>query len=223
MGPKTILSPIQRRFLELVIKESYILEQYYWTGGTVLSEFYLHHRESYDIDLFTEGEDVNLEVISKFIGIAGTVLGSQKIIHRRFLGLHNFSFFLPGEELKVDFNYYPFPRINKGKSWRGLAIDSIQDIAVNKIHTVSMKPRARDFVDLYFILKSKSKDLSLSELIGLAKSKFDWHIDPIQLGENFVKVVTFTDVPKMLVPFDPKEMEDFFLSLSKGLKKEIFK
>ena len=57
----------------------------------------------------------------------------------------------------------------------------------------------------------------------LAKSKFDWHIDQIQLGENFAKVVTVKDLPKMLVPFDQKEMEKFFLDLAKKLKKDIFK
>ena len=99
MGQKTILSPVQRKFLDLAIEESYILKHYYWTGGTVLSEIYLHHRDSHDIDLFTENGEVDVENISKFIGIAGTHLGSKKIIHRRFLGLHNFTLFLPEGEI----------------------------------------------------------------------------------------------------------------------------
>lgn len=225
MGKKAILSNVQRRFLELVLKESYILKRYYWTGGTVLAEFYLHHRESYDIDLFTEKE-VHLPSISKFVGIAGTLLGAQKISHTRFLGLHSFVFSLKNKKtLKVDFNYYPFPRINRGKKWKGLAIDSLLDIAVNKLHTIAMKPRVRDFVDLYFLLnkeKQLDEDLSIKSLHSLAKAKFDWHIEPIQLGENFAKVVTFKDFPKMLVPFDKKKMEDFFLTLARSLKKEIF-
>lgn len=117
MGEETILSQNQKRFLEFVIKEPYILRNYYWTGGTVLAEFYLHHRESYDIDLFTEEREVHLPSISKFVGIVRRKLGAESISHRRFLGLHTFVFKFSKEELKIDFNYYPFARINKGKEW----------------------------------------------------------------------------------------------------------
>lgn len=225
MEQKTILTAIQRRFLDLVLKEQYLLKHYYWTGGTVLSEFYLHHRESYDIDLFTESNEVHLASVSKFVSIAGTLLKTQKISHSRFLGLHTFIFSFKGkQELKVDFNYYPFARIDKRRKWNGLSIDSLLDISVNKIHTASMKPRARDFVDLYFMMNTiKEEEFSLQNLIKLAKIKFDWHIEPAQLGENFAKVVTFSDFPKMLVPFDRNDMEAFFLKQAKSMEKDIFK
>lgn len=221
MGQKTILDRYQKEFLELVLKEPYLLKHYYWTGGTVLSEFYLHHRESYDIDLFSERE-VHLPSIQKFVSIIGRLLKAKQVTHRRYLGLHTFIFAFPNKkELKVDFNYYPFPRINRIKRWRGLAIDSLEDIAVNKIHTLSVKPRERDFVDIFFIFKEKN--FSLKKLISLAKAKFDWHIDPIQLGETLTEVVAYKDFPKMLIPFNRKKMEEFFLKLAKSLEEEIFK
>jgi predicted nucleotidyltransferase component of viral defense system len=221
MGQKTILKKHQKEFLELVIKESYLLERFYWTGGTVLSEFYLQHRESHDIDLFSQQQEIHLPSINKFITMAGAKLKAKEITYRRFLGLHTYFLKLPKNDLKVDFNYYPFPRIDRGKKWKGLEIDSLQDIAVNKLHTISTKPRQRDFVDLYFIFKKQK--YSLKRLIILAKTKFDWHIDPIQLGQTFTQVVSLEDMPKMLVPFDKKKMENFFLKLAKNLDKEIFK
>ena len=225
MGKATILTTVQRKFLELVLKEQYLLKRYYWTGGTVLSEFYLHHRDSYDIDLFTGNEEIHLPSVSKFVSLVGRSLGAVKTSYARFLGLHSFQLSFPrGESLKVDFNYYPFPRINVGKKWNGLAIDSLQDIAVNKVHTIAMRPRERDYIDLYFILQNHENSLiAVKEMIGLAKAKFDWHIEPHQLGENFSKVVTVKDIPKMLVPFDRKKMIDFFLDLAKSLKKDIFR
>ncbi len=60
---KSILSPRQLNFLELINQNKEITEKFYWTGGTVLSEFYLHHRLSEDIDLFCENEEVNQEVV----------------------------------------------------------------------------------------------------------------------------------------------------------------
>lgn len=224
MGQKTILTQIQRKFLDLVQAEEYLTSRYYWTGGTVLSEFYLHHRDSEDIDLFTEKDEVDLPNVKDFVGIAGAKLGATGVGYTRFLGLHTFLFnFGDKSHLKVDFNYYPFLRINVGKKWGTIDIDSVEDMAVNKVHTISVKPRSRDFVDLYFLLKDKKWNLSLARLISLAKAKFDWDINPIQLGENLAKVVTVQDLPRMLIPFDSKSMEDFFLQLSKSLEKDIFK
>lgn len=221
MGKVSILKRHHKEFLEFVLKEPYLLKRFYWTGGTVLSEFYLHHRESEDIDLFSQNQEIHLPSINKFIGITGAKLRAKKIVHRQFLGLHTYIFDLPTIQLKVDFNYYPFPRIERGSKWNGLAIDSMKDIAVNKLHIISTKVRDRDFVDLYFILKQEK--WNLRDLIILAKTKFDWDIDPIQLGQSFTKVVALKDVPNMLVPFDRKDMERFFLQKAKTLGKDIFK
>lgn len=206
--------------MEAVNQEKYLTKNYYWTGGTVLSEFYLHHRESEDIDLFTEDKEVYLPSVEKFIQKFAKKNRPKEITHTSYLGLESFKLTFPNFIFKVDFNYYPFPRIDKGKKWKNIKVDSLLDIAVNKIHTISMRPRTRDFVDIFFILKKVNFDLNY--LILQAKAKFDWHIDPIQLGHKLLKVITMKDYPKMLVPFNPKEMEDFFLQLAKSLEREIF-
>jgi len=61
-----------------------------------------------------------------------------------------------------------------------LEVESLFDIAVNKIFTIYQKPRSRDFIDIYFILKEKN--WFVADLLKNAKIKFDWHIDPTQLG-----------------------------------------
>jgi predicted nucleotidyltransferase component of viral defense system len=221
MGKTTILNEDQQTFLDFVLKEPYLLKRFYWTGGTVLSEFYIHHRESHDIDLFSEKQEIHLPSINKFIGIVGSKMRIKKIIHKQFLGLHTYTLFLPKRELKVDFNYYPFERIKTGSRWKGLAIDSLEDITANKIQTISTKARERDFIDLYFIYQKKQFDLK--SMIILAKTKFDWHIDPIQLGKAFMQVMDLHDVPRMLVPFDRNKIESFFLTLARDLRKDILK
>lgn len=88
-----------------------------------------------------------------------------------------------------------------------------------------MKPRYRDYIDLYFILNQPGPT-SLDKLISLADAKFDWHIDPLQLGENLARVISATTLgtePKMLVPFDRKEMEKFYLGLARKLESKILK
>jgi len=219
---KTILTPKQLNFLELAASVSGITKRFYLTGGTALSEFYLQHRLSEDIDLFCEDSEVQIDVVESFLKKIATVLKITKIERSQFLGLFSHTLiFDDGEKLKVDFNYYPFPRIAKGKKFKQLEIDSLYDIAANKLHTIFMKPRSRDYVDLYFILKGKN--YLLDKLILDAKAKFDWHIDKINLASQFARVVDFRDdFPKVLVPYSQKEMEEFFLKLAKSLKGEIF-
>jgi len=56
---KTILTPKQLDFLELVQQDKQITKRFYLTGGTPLAEFYLKHRLSEDIDLFTQEKEVD--------------------------------------------------------------------------------------------------------------------------------------------------------------------
>lgn len=217
-----ILTKEQEKFLDLISQEKYFCKRFYFTGGTPLCAFYLFHRISEDIDLFSEKE-IDLLPIKAFVGKIQKKLKLKKVDYRRFLGLHSFQLFFPNEEiLKIDFNYYPFSRIEKGMKYKNIEVDSIYDIAVNKVHTISMNPRARDFIDIYFIIKEKS--YGFGELLMKAKAKFDWHIDPIQLGSRLlIAKEEVKDYPRMLKKINHQEWKDFFVQEAKKLKKEIFK
>lgn len=219
---KSILTSKQLDFLELVSKDEQITKRFYFTGGTALAEFYLQHRLSEDIDLFTDKEEVNQTLVDAFLKKASLKLSIVKIEKSQFLGLVNYYLtFKDREKLKVDFNYYPFTRFNKGTKFKNLSVDSIYDIAVNKVQTMFTRTRSRDFVDLYFIIQSFN--YSLDQLIRDSKAKFDWHIDKVTLASQFVKVKEINDLPTMLVPFNQKDMEKFFLELAKSLESGIFK
>ena len=220
---KTILTPKQLDFLECIQAEPHITKRFYFTGGTALAEFYLKHRLSEDIDLFTEQSEVSQVVIKSFLRRKASMLGVKKIKEAQFLGLYSYKLiYSDGEELKVDFNYYPFPRIEKGVKFKNLEVDSIYDIAVNKVHTLFIKPRTRDYIDIYFILKKE--EYPMYKLLMDAKAKFDWDIDPVTLASQYTKVKDLMEqeIPNMLVPFDKKDMELFFLEEAKKLAKDIF-
>lgn len=221
---KTILTSKQLDFLELIQSEPHITKRFYFTGGTALAEFYLKHRLSEDIDLFTEQNEVNQVAIKSFLRRKASTLGVKKIIESQFLGLYSYKLiYNDSVELKVDFNFYPFPRIQKGVKVKNLEVDSIYDIAVNKVHTLFMKPRTRDYIDLYFILKKEV--YPMHRLLMDAKAKFDWDIDPVTLASQFTKIKDLIEqeFPNMLVPFDKNDMERFFLEEAKKLAKDIFK
>jgi len=216
-----ILSEEQKKFLALFSEEKSLCKKFYFTDGTPLCFFYLFHRISEDIDLFSEKE-IELLPIRGFIGKIQKKIKLEKVDYRQFLGLHSFYLYFPkGNILKVDFNFYPFPRIEKGIKYKNIQVDSVLDIAVNKVQTISMKPRAKDFIDIYFIIKEKK--YNFYDLLMKAKAKFDWHIDPIQLGSRLYEALKLTDYPRMLTEIDHQEWKRFFVNEAKKLKKEIFK
>ena len=49
---KSILTPKQFDFWELAKKDLWLTKNFFLGGGTALSEFYLHHRLSEDLDFF---------------------------------------------------------------------------------------------------------------------------------------------------------------------------
>jgi len=219
---KTLLTPKRLSFLELAQAEPQITKRFYLTGGTALAEFYLEHRFSEDLDFFCEQEEVDPKVVEAFLKKVSSPLSVQRLERSQFLGLFSYHLiYHDGEKLKVDFSYYPFPRIEKGTKYKNLEIASLYDIAVDKLHTLFMKPRARDYIDLYFVMREK--DYGLEKIIADAKAKFDWDIDPLTLASQFLRVKEFVETPLMLKPFSRPEMEDFFLQLANELKGRIFK
>lgn len=206
--------------MELINKNPKITQKFYWTGGTALSEFYLHHRLSEDIDLFCENEEVDQELIEIFLRKNASVLKVKEIRRSQFLGLFSYQLvYSDKESLKVDFNYYPFPRIEKGAKYKNIEIDSLRDIAVNKVHTIATRPRSRDFIDIYFILNKEK--YNFDKLLMDAKAKFDWHIDPLDLGSQLMKARDVKDYPRMIKEINHQKWQDFFLKEARKLGKNI--
>ena len=219
---KEILTIYQQQFLEFASKQDYISKNFYLTGGTALAAFYLRHRLSEDLDFFSEKEEVNLRVLTRILGKFEKQIKAAKVEQRSTFGIHNFFFHFPDEEvLKVDFSYYPFLRIERGTKFKSIIIDSAYDIAVNKVHTIAMQPRARDYIDIYILIKER--DYSFKDLLMKAKAKFDWHIDSAQLGTQLLKAQDVKDFPRMVKKINHQEWQEFFVKEARRLEKEIFK
>lgn len=221
MAEKEILTFHQKQFLNFAAEQGYIAQNFYLTGGTALAAFYLHHRLSEDLDFFNEKEEVNLRVVNNILGKFSKKIDITKIEQRSAFGIHNFFLHFPDKDvLKVDFSYYPFPRILKGQKFKNIMIDSDYDIAINKVHTIAMNPRARDFIDIYLLIKEKKYDFD--DLLLKAKAKFDWHIDRLQLGSRLLQAPDMRDFPLMLKKIDHSQWQDFFVNEAKRLGKKIF-
>jgi len=219
---ESILNKYQKKILKLISKEKYFTQRFYLTGGTALAEFYLKHRISEDLDFFCEKQEVNPIPISRFLKEKTKILDLEKYVTERIRGVYSFFLHFKNKDiLKVDFSYYPFPRIEKGVKFGNLEINSVYDIGTDKVHTMVLYPRARDFIDIYFIVKEKNYDFY--DLLIKAKAKFDWDITAIELGSRLLETSKLTDYPRMLKEINHQEWKKFFLKEAKKLKKEIFK
>ncbi len=214
-----ILSENQEKVLALIANDVLLTGAFYLTDGTALAEYYLRHRLSEDFDFFSE-QEFDPQAISAFFKKIQSKVGITSVRYEQSFNRNLFFLDVGTARIKTEFTYFPFPRIEQGSHIGKLSIDSLLDIAVNKVFTIYQKPRSRDFIDLYCILQ-KEKDLTLDELVKKAQIKFDHYLDPLQLSAQFVKAETLKDYPCLLIPLPEKEWQSFFLREAKRIGKTL--
>lgn len=223
---QTILTPHQFAVLEQAANESSVTDRYYFTGGTALAECYLHHRYSKDLDFFTSDKldetplDTFFDRITHAVGISS--IEKTKHVQMIFYGVT----FVDLSTLRIDFVEMDYPQIEVGIQYKNshLRVDSVFDIALNKFRAISDRATARDFVDLYCILKNQ--DISLEQVLMRMYDKYApfSYEDAMNNIERLVSILdVVSDYPEMLVPFDRQKMIDFFLAEAKKLEYKIFK
>lgn len=216
---KEILTPRQKSFLDIISSSEELTNVYYLTGGTALAAFYLNHRRSEDLDFFSE-RLVDPQEILVFLKTHKKELRYKEIDTQHTFNRNMFFLkFYDKKTLKVEFNYYPYQLIGKPKKYGHLKIDSLDDIAINKTFTIAQNPRTRDFIDLYLIIQKTG--WKFKQLLKDARNKFDWYIDPLQVGTNLMKATMTADYPRMVVKIDDDEWRSFFLDMARKLKGKI--
>jgi len=210
-----ILKDWQKKAIQF-IASSDKLSTFYLSGGTALAGYYLYHRVSDDLDLFSY-EDIDSIFIHKIAEDLKDVVGTSKVRFSRLYDRNQFFYDVDGDEYKVEFTKYPFPQLGKTNIFSGLRVDSEFDIAVNKLLTIIDRFDPKDFVDLYFLLKKYSLD---NLRIGVEK-KFGTKLDSITIGSSFSKVKNISVLPKMVKDLSTDELKDFFSTEAKKLSPEI--
>ncbi|MDP3792657.1 MAG: nucleotidyl transferase AbiEii/AbiGii toxin family protein [bacterium] len=216
----SILTQNQINIIKKIGKNKFISDNFYLTGGTALAEFYLQHRYSEDLDFFSETE-IDVLPLNVFMSGLKKELNISKIDYQQNFNRNLFFLHFKDEILKTEFTFFPFQRIESGPSHKGITIDSLFDIAVNKLFTIYQRTKARDYVDLYFICAEKG--FTIVDLTKRARIKFDYHIDPLQLGTQFLKAQEAKDYPRMIKELDNQTWQSFFIEEAKKLSSEIIK
>jgi len=215
----TVLTPEQRSFLTSFFTLPHA-QVFYLTGGSALAGYYLGHRTSQDIDLFTQDREAWQTVENDLKAAAaesGVDLQFERArepneLHRAFIKVPG------GLDLKVDIVRDSPPHFGKTQMWPdGVIVDSLENIAVGKLLAVYGRAYPRDFVDLYFLLESGQ---DFRQLMNLAKEK-DPGLDELHLAGMFrlISKLQAHTLPPMLKPLNVEHMKEFFLKLADELAK----
>lgn len=137
------------------------LQGFQMAGGTALA-LMIGHRISIDIDLFSQNE-FDAEALSAHLDKKYGF--SLQFIHRNTL-----KGFI--EDVFVDILTHPYQLVGEIIHEENISLMSKQDIAAMKVNAISGNgTRAKDFVDIYFLLK----EFTIKEIIGFYGTKYAQH------------------------------------------------
>lgn len=207
------LTTSQKTALNLFAK-SPLKELFYWTGGTLLSYHYLHHRRSEDLDFFTD-HPFSFSQISEFIYDLKQHASFSDVEYNKIFDRHEF--ILNGQEpLRIEFVHYNHKKttLEKRKVLDGLYIDSLKDIAANKTMAYVDRNEPKDLFDIYFLIQKAS--FTPRKLLQLASQKFDITIPESSFWSQAFVLFPLLSSLQPLLPDGKqtkntfKEIEDYF-------------
>lgn len=215
MGKIPVLTKEQKIILGEITKINFFKKNFYFTGGTALSAFYLQHRLSEDLDFFSEQKFDNQVILTLIQELSKKLKFKIQSNFNEVVYIFNLTF-NNGVKLKVDFGYYPYKKIADEKIiLEDFKLDSLRDIATNKLLTISQRTDIKDFVDLYFLLLLN--EFTIWDLIDGLRFKFRIKIEPFIVAGDFLKIEEFEMLPIMIKPLKLEELKDFFRKYAKRL------
>ncbi len=123
------------------------------TGGAALVEFYLHHRLTKDLDLFG-GPGADLDRAERALRDAALAAGAEVTTLQRFAEFRRLSIQRGSESTIVDLAIDRAPTVSPTRLLGNVVVDSLEEIAANKLCAVLGRAEPRDLVDLMLILRS---------------------------------------------------------------------
>lgn len=194
-------------------------KQFFFTGGTALSAFYLAHRESQDLDFFS------LQPFDTFILRTTMQEIANKTESTMTMQIRSQTYnevFLENKKedwaQKVDIVQEQPKHFGEIKYIDNIPVDSLVNIATNKILAIFGRLEPKDYIDLFFILTKT--ELSFDEMFSLAKQK-DTGLSEFYFANAIADVDKFETLPKMKIPFDKDKFVQFYKELSNKLLLKI--
>ena len=181
----TGLDRLQRDLLEAFFARE---QRFFLTGGAALVGFYLHHRQTLDLDLFTT-ED-HLEDGEAALFDAAQELGATVERLRTSTSFRRFLVRRGDESVVVDIVRDLAPQIDTEKPVRdGIRIDSPREIMANKLCTLLSRGELRDLVDVMALEQvghrvEEHLEFAARKDAGLTPGQLAWVLSQLEIGED---------------------------------------
>ena len=183
--PPSTLTPLQRDVLEAFFRRE---QRFFLTGGGALAGFYLGHRETHDLDLFStedalEDGEAALAAIARDLGATLEAIRTAPDFRRRLLKRGS-------EAVLVDLVRERAPQAVPEKLVFGVVrVDPPFEILANKLCALLSRGEIRDLVDTKAL---EETGLSLEEALGaghgkdggLTPAQLSWVLSQITIGED---------------------------------------
>lgn len=183
-SPHSRLTPLQLDLLGAFFARE---KRFFLTGGGALAGYYLGHRDTEDLDLFgSSGLDADdaVRALEGAVRAAGATMETLKTYpdFRRFLVSR------AEERCVVDIVIDRAPAIDSDKAVFGeVRVDTLREIAANKICTLLSRSEIKDLVDLKALV---DQGIDLSQALQDARRKdggaepatLAWVLDQIHIG-----------------------------------------
>jgi hypothetical protein len=216
---KNILTPLQK---EVLVFFSKIKDATYFllTGGSALAEYYLGHRKSFDLDMFTSEK----ELVLPFSRILEEEMKKRfsVVVTRRFETFVEYEIGKGIESVKLQLAYESPYRLEPPlESSLGIKVNNYKDLTTDKLLAFFQRAEPRDAIDLFFILKSED-----FWLLTQQASQKDPGFDLYWLAVAMSRVIEFPDdihrwPVEMVLDVKVKDVKKLFSDLSTKIMDKI--
>ena len=181
------LSALQQEILRAFFGRE---DRFFLTGGAVLSGFYLGHRETHDLDLFTLSDALDDGValvaeIAREIGATFESIQTAPDFRRLLLRRGSEAVVVDLVRDRVEQLVSEKPLVN------GIRVDPPEEILANKLCALLSRSEVRDLVDVRAleIAGYRVEDVIAAAAVkdqGLTPAQLGWVLRQIELGEDLL-------------------------------------
>jgi predicted nucleotidyltransferase component of viral defense system len=184
---KSTLNNLQNEFLREFFGHE---NSFYLTGGAALVGFYLGHRETHDLDLFTLENEVEngfrlVNEVAKELNASVESIQTSPDFRRLLVKRET-------EAIVVDLvREYVFQLEREKREINGIRIDSPEEILANKLCALLSRSEIRDLVDVRELEKAgfnfeDALSAAQQKDTGLTAAQLAWVLNQMKLGDDMI-------------------------------------
>lgn len=182
------LTPLQRELLAAFAASE---PRFVLTGGAALVGYHLYHRQTKDLDLFSSDAGVDLDMVGMALEQAAGALGAELTLLQSYPRFRRYEAVRAEETTLVDLVLDATPRVAPPEIIDGVRVDTMVEIAANKLCTLIGRAEIRDLVDLLALLDAgirveEALDAARTKEGGVDAATLGWILDEIYIGEDAV-------------------------------------